>query len=89
MKKLGQVNIRTSEEEQVAFRSACSTAGVKASAVIRDLCKAAVPYMESQCRDGRWRPPVLITEAQAVRSEIRAEVVQEHNGRQNVKRKRR
>jgi hypothetical protein len=42
-----------------AFRAACDAAGMKASAVIRDLCKAALPYMARYCQDGRWFPPRL------------------------------
>jgi hypothetical protein len=60
MKKLQMVCLRTTEGEQDAFRAACSAAGVPASAVIRDLCKAAVPYMERYCKNGRWYPPRLV-----------------------------
>jgi hypothetical protein len=66
-----------------AFRDACLATGAKASAVIRDLCKAAVPYMADNCRDGRWRPPVLITERQAAALDARPEVQQVVTGHRN------
>jgi hypothetical protein len=43
-----------------AFHAACDRQGVKASAVIRDLCAAAIPYMADHCPTGRWIAPSLV-----------------------------
>lgn len=74
MKKTFNLNVRVADSEWNVFRKACETVGVKASPVIRDLCRALVPYIADQCKDGRWRPPVLITERQAGALDIHAEI---------------
>jgi hypothetical protein len=80
MKKNDQVNFRGTTDEIRDFKKACDLIGVKASLVIRDLCKGAIPYIKAQCKDGRWRPPVLITERQAGMIDVHADVLQIHNG---------
>lgn len=59
-KKSFNLNIRVADEDWCEFKNACDQTGVSASTVIRDLCKGAIPYMVSQCPDGRWRPPALV-----------------------------
>lgn len=80
-KKTARIEFRETPEQVDAFAQACKNAGLHASDVIRDLCKAATPYMQTNCTDGRWRPPVLITERQAALLDAKAEIVQIHNGK--------
>jgi hypothetical protein len=83
MKKISRIDFRGTPEEMQGFKASCDACGVKASAVIRDLCRAATFYMKENCQDGRWRPPVLITERESARLDTRlvsGEVVQIHNG---------
>jgi hypothetical protein len=75
MKKTFNLNIRIADEDWQKFREACEKLGIKSSAVVRDLAKAALPYMQTECRDGRWRPPVFITERQAALMEASAGIV--------------
>ncbi len=63
MKKTNQIRIRVEDETRDAFENACGKVGSKMSAVVLDLCKAAIPYIEAHCADGRWRTPALIDEA--------------------------
>jgi hypothetical protein len=92
MKKQGRLDLRGTSEEMDAFRAACDAAGMKASAVIRDLCKAAVPYMARYCQDGRWFPPRLEPERPTsavpavIEGEHRAPLAQtRHTGRAGPK----
>lgn len=83
MKNNKVVRLRVDDEANNAFESACSKCGISMSAVIRDLCRAATLYMAANCQDGRWRPPVLITERESARLDARTvsgEVIQIHNG---------
>jgi hypothetical protein len=75
MKKDTYWQVRVAPDENAAFRTTCDSIGVKASAVIRDLCRASIPYMSAHCRDGRWRAPVLITERQAAVMEMQTEAM--------------
>jgi hypothetical protein len=60
VKKQFNLNVRVAAEDWVVFRHACDSAGVGASFVIRDLCSAAVLYINEYCSRGRWYPPQLI-----------------------------
>lgn len=73
MKKANQIRLRIDDADREVFITACDSIGLNFSAVIRDLCKAVVPYIDGQCKDGRWRPPVLITERQAAICEERSQ----------------
>ncbi len=58
-KKVARIEFRSTPEQLSEFSEACKKVEVSASTIIRDLCKAAIPYMATQCKDGQWRPPVL------------------------------
>lgn len=76
-KKSVMLKARSTPEEMDAFRAACETVGVKESAVIRDLCAAAIPYMAEHCPPGRWIAPSLVPYG----ASHSAEVTQIHNGK--------
>ena len=78
MKKDMNAQFRIEQEDFAAFRIACESVGVKASAVIRDLCAAAIPYMAEHCPRGRWIAPTLLPYGACAKT---AEVLQVHSGR--------
>ena len=60
MKKTARVEMRLTQEQWSAFSSACSCSGLTVSFVVRELCKAVVPYLTQYCVHGTWYPPQLI-----------------------------
>jgi len=80
MKKANQIRIRIDDEDRTVFINACDSMGLNFLAVLRDLCKAVVPYINTQCTDGRWHPPVLISERQAAIYDEKSKIIQVHNG---------
>jgi hypothetical protein len=82
MKRADNIQVRGTPEELGAFRDACARQGVHVSAVIRDLCAAAIPYMAEHCKPGRWISPSLVPYGACEKA---AEVVQVHNGKGHQK----
>jgi len=78
MKRADNIQVRGTPEELGAFRDACARQGVHVSDVIRDLCKAAIPYMAQHCPTGRWIAPLLVPYGACDKA---AGVVQVHNGK--------
>ena len=70
-KKVGRLDLRGTPEEVDRFQAACAAVGATRSAVIRDLCRAAVLYIAEHCKDGRWHPPVLLTETDTAVLQLR------------------
>lgn len=62
-----QANIRIDRSEWVAFCDACKSAGANASTVARVLFRLTGEYTRKHCGDGVWRPPRLVTDAEASR----------------------
>jgi hypothetical protein len=83
-----RVEFRADPDAWSQFTEACEAARVDPSAIIRDLCAAAIPYMAQHCPRGRWIAPSLVPFGACDKA---AEVVQVHNGkghqRASVKRK--
>jgi len=77
MKKTFNINIRIACDDWDGFRAACASCGTTSSTVIRDLCKATVPYISQYCSDGRWRAPELIDTAEIARMKEALHVVTE------------
>ncbi len=59
-------NFRTEKADWQEFQSAARSVGMTASDVLRDLMKAAIPYMQKY---GRWYPPELIAAQPKLRVE--------------------
>lgn len=55
-----RVQLRTDPDEWAAFEKACHSVRSTPSAVIRDLCNAALVYIPAYCAGKRWYPPRLI-----------------------------
>ena len=77
MKKSFNINIRVASEDWGGFRAACTSCDTTASAVIRDLCKATVSYVEQYCQDGRWRAPELMDPTEIARMKESVHAVKE------------
>lgn len=73
MKKADRLQMRGEPAEMEAFRNACASAGLKASAVMRHLCRAAIPYMATYCQGGTWYPPRLVPDVPAAALRMVAE----------------
>lgn len=60
MKRTGQWHGRIDPDEWTRFKAAAALTGVPASAIVRDLIVAAMPYIERYCASSRrWFPPRL------------------------------
>ena len=57
-KKVGRVEFRITPESWKEFKEQCDRVGHTASAVVRDLVVAAIPYMQQQ--QDQWFPPKIV-----------------------------